>query len=86
MAATPYMPGTKFEMRHYGGPVAMRKAAFFLDIELIWYRTGDPVNDPEHYIEHFTLRDNYLHTEEKGLTRKECEEYVYHAYLDEISR
>lgn len=83
MSEAKYMPGTKFQMFHYDGPDAMHQQAMYLGIGLIWDAKGDAQNDPEHYTETFEIIDQYAGQHQSGLTRTECENYVYNAWCEE---
>ena len=78
-----YMPGTKFEMKHFDGPDDMHRCAMMeLGIGLNWTREGDE-NDPDNYTESFEIIDGHGDLSQKGLTRQQCEEIVWGEYWDE---
>jgi len=83
-----YMEGTKFELRHFDNPDHMHRVAMLsLGIGLSWHSEGDAQRDPERYTESFDVIDS-LHPENnrEGLTRQQCEQFIFDLYWEEQCR
>lgn len=80
-----YMPGTKFEMHNFEGPMDMHRITMMgLGIGLNWHTSGDAEKDPEHYTESFDVIDTeYPWNNREGLTRQQCDEFIWNLYWEE---
>lgn len=88
MTQTPkkiYMEGTKFELKHFDNPDHMHRSMLYLSVALSWNATGDPINDPDNYVESFDLVDNHDASNNRtGMTRAETDQLCWDIYCDEI--
>ena len=81
-----YMPGTKFELKHWDNPDHMHRTMLFYGVGIIWHSEGD-ATDPEHYTESFDVIDSlYPENAREGLTRPEVDQHTYNIHCDEIYR
>lgn len=77
-----YMPGTKFELKHWDSPDHMHRVMMLNDVALTWHASGDP-DSPDH-TESFDLADNYNPENNRtGMTRAECDQVTWDIYWEE---